>query len=96
MPSKIIRSNVPISEPKVKKLYLDSIKYRVSAVDRDPETKFPLLKPVDEADIQKDYAWMLRESLRKHHRAVVDVKDGKVIPNDKPVKAVKKSVNKVS
>lgn len=96
MPSKIVRSDKPLTEAKVKEFYLASFKFRTSELVRDPDYPYPLCKPVDDAEIQKNYSWMMRESLRKNHRALIEIKNGVVVDQTKPPKAAKKTPTKVS
>ena len=55
-PTKVVKSKKPISENAVKELYLESFAKIRTEVDKDKELKWPILKPIDETEFQKDFA----------------------------------------
>ena len=55
-PTKIVKSERPISENAVKQTYLESFSKIRTEAEKDKELKWPVLKPIDEAEFQKDWA----------------------------------------
>jgi len=96
MPQKILRSDKPLSEAQVKKLYLSTVKYKASDIDRgSTEVPFKII-PVSDDDIQKtNLGWCLRESRRRNHRALIQVKDGKIVEDVKEVVRAPRTRTKV-
>lgn len=72
-PTKILKSSSPLTEEKVKKLYLKSFSHR-QRDDSDPDAPWPLLQRITENDIRQSYQWCIEESaLTGCPRALIEV-----------------------
>lgn len=93
MPQMILRSDKNLKEEQVKKIYLEQFKAR--SIQYDSEVPWRIT-PMSDEDIQKaGLSWCLRESRRKNHRSLIQVKNGEVIEDVKPVVPVKKVNTKI-
>jgi hypothetical protein len=94
-PTRLVRSNRVLTEDSVKEIYLSQLKaIRTSALD-DPDAKWPYLKRTTIDDVKSRHSWLLLESRRKNHRGVIDVIDGEVVDNKKPLPEIKKTATRV-
>ena len=55
-PTKIVKSAKPLSEDAAKKVYEQSFAKKHAKCLVDKEIPWPLLKPIDEADLAKDFS----------------------------------------
>jgi hypothetical protein len=77
-PTKIVRSlNGELTEEDAKEHYRESFTYRSTEADNDPDATWPLLKPIDEAEMTSTYGHFLEESaITGKPRALVEVDTG--------------------
>lgn len=93
MPQMILRSDKNLKEEQVKKIYLSQFKAR--NIQYDSEVPWRIF-PMSDEEIQKaGLSWCLRESRRKNHRNLIQVKDGKVIEDLREVVPAKKVNTKI-
>jgi hypothetical protein len=72
--TKIIKSDSPLSETDAKDLYKDSFKYRSARCLLDKEAIWPLCRPIDEAEMHRDFTLFLQESpVTGKHKYLVEV-----------------------
>lgn len=95
MPQKIVRADVELTEAQVKKYYLETMKFKASDVDRDPDLKWSIAPMSNEDIVKANLSWCLQESRRKNHRSLIQVKNGKIVEDKKEVVPVAKTRTKV-
>lgn len=72
--TKIIRSDKMISETDAKDIYTESFKYRSARCLLDREAVWPVCRPMDEAEMNRDYSALLLESpVTGKHKHLVEI-----------------------
>ena len=73
-PTKVVKSAKPISEGVAKDRYLASFRFRQSEVNSDPDLAWPLVRAIDEQQMNGEYGRFIeKSSVTGGPRALVEV-----------------------
>lgn len=94
-PLKLIKSNRTLTEDEAKEIYLSQLKVIRSRSLDDPDAKWPYLLLTTVDQVRKNHSWLLLESRRKNQRGVINVIDGEVVDDSKPLPEIIKTTTRV-